>query len=140
MRNTPRGTITRHGAIAGLMVGSVLLGGGMFLAGCSAGSSDSVASSSKAAGQANVGAPALATAPRAAAAAGGSRAQGGTGTTARLGPASSIVYTAQLTVRAGNVSSAAAQAAEIAEGVGGYVSNETAKVDPDHPSDATASV
>ena len=153
MRNTPRGTTTRHGAIAGLMIGSVLLGGGMFLAGCSAGSSNSVASSSEtagqaagrrrrrqAAGQANAGAPAKAPAPRASAIAGRPGAQGGAGTTARLAPASSIIYTAQLTVRAGNVSSAAAQAAQIAEGVGGYVSNETANVDPDHPSEATARV
>ena len=146
MRNITRGT-TRHGALAGLMIGSVLLGGGMFLAGCSAGSSNSAASASGAsaeaagqtAGQANAAASAAA-APRAAAVAGGSGAQGGSGTTARLAPASSIIYTAQLTVRAGNVSSAAAQAAEIAEGVGGYVSNETAKLDPDHPSEATASV
>jgi len=154
MRNRTRGT-TRHGAIAGLMIGSVLLGGGMFLAGCSAGSSNSVASASgaaagadgqaagqagqgagQAAGQANVAAPAAA--PRAAA--GRPEAQGGSGTTARLAPASSIIYTAQLTVRAGNVSSAATQAAEIAEGVGGYVSNENAQVNPDHPSEATASV
>jgi Domain of unknown function (DUF4349) len=123
--------------MAGLMIGSVLLGGGMFLAGCSAGSSNSVASSSEAAaqaaGHANAGAPA----PRAIA--GGPEAQGGAGTTARLAPAS-IIYTAQLTVRAGNVGSAAAQAAQIAEGMGGYVSNETAKIDPDHPSEATASV
>ena len=128
--------------MAGLMIGSVLLGGGMCLAGCSAGSSNSVASSSEAAaqgaGHANAGAPAMAPAPRAIA--GGPGAQGGAGTTARLAPASSIIYTAQLTVRAGNVSSAAAQAAQIAEGMGGYVSNETAKIDPDHPSEATASV
>ena len=128
--------------MAGLMIGSVLLGGGMFLAGCSAGSSNSVASSSEAAaqaaGHANAGAPAMAPAPRAIA--GGPGAQGSAGTTARLAPASSIIYTAQLTVRAGNVSSAAAQAAQIAEGMGGYVSNETAKIDPDHPSEATASV
>ena len=64
----------------------------------------------------------------------------GAGTTARLAPASSIIYTAQLTVRAGDVSSAAAQAAQIAEGAGGYVSSETASVNPDHPSEATASV
>ncbi len=147
MRNTPRGTTTRHGTIAGLMIGSVLLGGGMFLAGCSAGSSNSAASSSdaaaktagQAAGQANVGAPAMGSAPSAAARS-NPGAQGGTGTTARLTPASSIIYTAQLTVRAGNVSSAAAQAAQIAEGAGGYVSNETATVNPDHPSEATASV
>ena len=62
------------------------------------------------------------------------------GTTALLAPASSIIYTAQLTVRTDNVSSAADQAAQIAEGVGGYVSSENASADPDHPSEATASV
>src|SRR6266700_1559387 len=141
MRNTLRGT--RHGVAAGLMIGSVLLGGGMFLAGCS-GSASSAASSSDAAGQA-AGQPAAANLPAraaapSAAAKGNAGGQGGTGTTARLAPASSIIYTAQLTVRAQDVSSAAAQAAQIAEGAGGYVSSETAKVNPDHPSDATASV
>ena len=136
MRNTPGNT--RHGVVAGLMIGSVLLGGGMFLAGCSA-SSNSGASSSEAAG------PAAAAAPPRAAASGSAFGNtgghgGGTGTTARLAPASSIIYTAQLTVRAGDVSSAAAQAAQIADGAGGYVSSETAKVNPDHPSEATASV
>jgi len=123
------------------MIGSVLLGGGMFLAGCSTGSSNSVASSSGvaagAAGKANAAAPAQA-APGSIA--GRPEAQGGTGTTARLAPASSIIYTAQLTVRAGDVSAAAAQAAQIAEGAGGYVSNEAVTVNPDHPSEATASV
>ena len=128
------------------MIGSVLLGGGMFLAGCSA-SSNSGASSSEAAGHADgqaAGSAAAATAPAKAAAPGSAfgntGGRGGTGTTARLAPASSIIYTAQLTVRAGDVSSAAAQAAQIAGGVGGYVSSETAKVNPDHPSEATASV
>jgi hypothetical protein len=128
------------------MIGSVLLGGGMFLAGCSA-SSNSAASSSEAAGHADgqaAGPAAAAAAPPKAAASGSAfrnaGGQGGTGTTARLAPASSIIYTAQLTVRAGDVSSAAAQAAQIADGAGGYVSSETAKVNPDHPSEATASV
>jgi hypothetical protein len=142
MQNSTRGTTTRHGIIAGLMIGSVLLGGGMFLAGCSAGSSSSVASSSgaaaKAAGQGAVAAPAIGSAPSAAARS--NPGAQGTGTTARLAPAGSIIFTAQLTVRAGNVGSAADQAAQIAEGAGGYVSNETATVDPDHPSEATASV
>jgi hypothetical protein len=111
----------------------------MFLAGCSGGSS-STASSSEAAGQAAAAnQPARAAAPSAAAI-GGSGGQGGTGTTARLAPASSIIYTAQLTVRARDVSSAAAQAAQIAGGAGGYVSSETVTVNPDHPSEATASV
>ena len=128
------------------MIGSVLLGGGMFLAGCSAGSSNSVASSSeRGAGRRRAAATAGRPTPphgarRPEPPPGSPGAQGGAGTTARLAPASSIIYTAQLTVRAGNVSSAAAQAAQIAEGVGGYVSNETAKIDPDHPSEATASV
>jgi uncharacterized protein DUF4349 len=112
----------------------------MFLAGCSGGSSSSAASSSEAAGQAAAAdQPARAAAPSAAAL-GNSGGKGGTGTTARLAPASSIIYTAQLTVRARDVGSAATQAAQIAEGAGGYVSSETAKVNPDHPSEATASV
>jgi hypothetical protein len=134
------------------MIGSVLLGGGMFLAGCSASSnsgasSNRAASSSEAAGHADgqaAGPTAAAAAPPKAEASGSAfgntGGQGGTGTTARLAPASSIIYTAQLTVRAGDVSSAAAQAAQIADGAGGYVSSETAKVNPDHPSEATASV
>jgi hypothetical protein len=143
MRNTPGNT--RHGVVAGLLIGSVLLGGGTFLAGCSA-SSNSGASSSEAAQPADgqQAGPAAAAAPPKAAASGSAfgntGGQGGTGTTARLAPASSIIYTAQLTVRAGDVSSAAAQAAQIADGAGGYVSSETAKVNPDHPSEATASV
>ena len=123
---------TGHGVVAGLTIGSVLLGGGMFLAGCSGASSSSASSNNaasssygaaaKAASGQGVPAPALppaASAPAQSAAGG----QGGTGTTARLAPASSIIYTAQLTVRADNVGSAAAQAAQIAASVGGYVSN-----------------
>jgi Domain of unknown function (DUF4349) len=128
------------------MIGSVLLGGGMFLTGCSGAGSSSARSADAAAntagqpaGQAAAAAPAPA--PTGTGAAGSSQgAKGGAGTTARLAPASSIIYTAQLTVRAGNVSSAAAQAAQIAEGAGGYVSGETASVNPDHPSEATASI
>ena len=118
------------------MIGSVLLGGGMFLAGCS-GASSSSATSSGAAEKAAAPVPA---GPASAAAQGNSGAQGGTGTTARLAPASSIIYTAQLTVRAGNVSTAVTQAAQIAQDAGGYVSSETASVNPDDPSEATASV
>ena len=136
--------MTRHGVVAGLTIGSVLLGGGMFLAGCSAASSSSANSSSAsssyraaktAAGQA---VPAPTQVPAASAAAGST--PGSAGTTARLAPASGIIYTAQLAVRADNVGSAAAQAAQIAEAAGGYVSSETVSANPDHPSEATASV
>jgi hypothetical protein len=82
----------------------------------------------------NAGVPAQGAASSAA----GQRASAGTA--AKLAPGSSIIYTAQLTVRAANVSSAATQAAQIAEAAGGYVSNETTSADPDHPSQATATV
>jgi len=128
---------TRFGAAAGLVVGG-MLAGGMLLAGCSASSAGSVAASA-----AQAAAVPSAAAGGVAAAGSANRAAGqpaGTGTTARLAPASNIIYTAQLTVRAQNVSSAAAKAAQITDGVGGYVSNETTSADPDHPSEATANV
>jgi hypothetical protein len=126
---------------AGLAIGGVMLAGGLFLAGCSGSASNSSSSGTS-------GIPAKAAAPGAAEAAPASGAAGGgaagqrssTGTTARLAPASSIIYTAQLTVRAKDVGSAAARAAQIAEGAGGYVSNETTSASPDDPSKATASV
>jgi len=153
-RRGTRSGRTRPGAVAGLTIaglvtGSILLGGGMFLAGCSAGSSSGAASSAAvpaqeaapasgaaaANGAGADGAAAAGAAPRAAA----SSAQGAR-TTTRLAPASSIIYTAQLTVRTANVSAAAAQAGRIAGGAGGYVSGETMSANPDHPSKATASV
>src|SRR5690348_1155731 len=143
-RRGTRSGRTRPGAVAGLTIaglvtGSVLLGGGMFIAGCSAGSSSGAASSvAVPAKEAAPASGAAGAAPRAAASS-ASSAQGA-GTTARLAPASSIIYTAQLTVRTADVSAAAAQAGRIAGGAGGYVSGETMSADPDHPSKATASV
>jgi hypothetical protein len=138
---------TRFGAVAGLAIGGALLTGGM-LTGCSASSASSASSagSSAMSSGSGIAAPSAAAAARGAGApAAGSASNAGgqpanTGTTARLAPASDIVYTAQLTVQAQNVGSAAAKAAQIAEGVGGYVSNETTSADPNHPSEATATV
>jgi hypothetical protein len=142
-RRATRTGRTRPGAVAGFMIGSVLLGGGMFLAGCSAGTSSGAASSAaQAAGPANGEA---ASAPSAAASAPRAAAPGNPGgqdaaTTVRLAPASSIIYTAQLTVRAADVSSAAARASRIATAAGGYIASETMSANPGHPSEATASV
>jgi hypothetical protein len=141
-RRSARAGRTRFGAAAGLALGGAMLAGGMLLAGCSASSSSSVAAS---AAQAEAVPSAAVAAPAAGAgAAGSAKSTAGqsasTGTTARLAPASDIIYTAQLTVRAGKVSSAAARATQIIEAVGGYVSSETASADPDHPSEATATV
>jgi uncharacterized protein DUF4349 len=120
-----------------------MLAGGMLLAGCSATSASSASSaaagSAVAAPSAEAIAPGIA-APGSRAAASSATGQANAGTTARLTPASDIIYTAQLTVRAANVSSAAARAAQIAEGAGGYVAGETTSANPDHPSEATATV
>jgi hypothetical protein len=134
-RRSARTRRIRFGAAATLAIGGVMLAGGMLLAGCSATSASSSASGSA------VAAPtAAALAPGAGAAASSTGQPANAGTTARLAPASDIIYTAQLTVRAANVSSAAARAAQITEGAGGYVSNETTSADPDHPSQAIATV
>jgi Domain of unknown function (DUF4349) len=136
-RRSARTGRTRFG-FAGLVVGGALLGGGLFLAGCSASSSSSPTAAGppvKAAG----GIPGALSSPEARAAAPGAAGQLGV-TAARLAPASSIIYTAQLSVRAQDVSSSTTNAIQIIEAVGGYVSNETMSADPDHPSQATATV
>ena len=114
-----------------------MLAGGMLLAGCSG---SSASSSGTAAGSAVVAAPTAAAAAPGIGALPSSGPSANAGTTAQLAPAGDIIYTAQLTVRAANVGSAAARATQITEGVGGYVSNETTSADPDHPSEATATV
>jgi hypothetical protein len=118
-----------------------MLAGGMFLAGCSGSSANIPPSAANPAapggGQA---APSAVFAGPHGVAAGKSASSAGQGTTALLAPASQIIYTAQLTVRAGSVSAAADRATQIAEGVGGYVSEENASADPDDPSEATATV
>jgi len=125
----------------------------MALAGCSG----SAASSSSAAG----GGAAAASGPSAAngavagpAVPGASQGQspagsagtagGGTGqatSAIRLAPAGQqLIYTAQLTVRARDVSAAVSRAGSIAAAAGGYVSSENASSDPNHPDQSTATV
>jgi Domain of unknown function (DUF4349) len=142
-RRSARTRRTRFGAAAGLAIGGTMLAGGIVLAGCSSTSGSLAASSAaqravavpSAAGA--MGAPAAGSAGQSASSTGQSAS---TGTTARLASAGDIIYTAQLTVRAANVGSAAAKATQIIEAVGGYVSNETTSADPDHPSEAAATV
>jgi hypothetical protein len=119
------------------VLGGTMLGGTIFLAGCSGSSSSATGSPAQAPVPSAAAGAATELVPARAAAG----AQGGKGiTTVRLAPTADIVYTAQLTLRAGNVNSAAAEAAQIVDGVGGYVSSETTSANPDHPSEATASV
>ena len=121
-----------------------MLAGGLFLAGCSASSASSsgAASSSATSGPGARSLPGAAVAaPVPSAVASDAAGQPTSGqTTALLAPASDIIYTAQLTVRAANVGTAAARATQIAEDVGGYVSNENTSANPGQPSEATATV
>jgi hypothetical protein len=109
------------------MIALVLLAGGTTLLAACSGSSNS-ASTSTAAGQAAAPGAAQGLASGAASPnySGGHGPSGsGAGVTARVAPAASIVYTAELTVRVPDVANATDQAAQIAEAAGGYVSTET---------------
>jgi hypothetical protein len=119
-RTTPR--------VAALGCAALLSGAAVLLAGCSA-SAASSASGAAAAGLAhsapnavNAGVPAP-----------GSGVPGSPATpqAARLALATqSIIYTASLTIQAGNVTAAASRATAIVTAVGGYVSSEHASVSP----------
>jgi hypothetical protein len=133
--------------VAGLVAVATVLGGALFLAGCSGSSPASSAAPGSAAraaapaGPVEAPLPVPSAAPVPGAAGLGIAQQGSSAvTTVRLAPASDIIYTAQLTVRAQNVDAAAARAAQIAEGVGGYVSSEATSANPDHPAEATATI
>jgi hypothetical protein len=128
----------------------------MALAGCSGSAASS--SSSGARGAAAASSPSAAIGavangavarPGAAGAAGAQSAAspaGGAGTgqdtsAIRLAPAGQqLIYTAQLTVRARDVSAAVSRASSIATAAGGYVSSENASSDPNHPDQSTATV
>ena len=113
------------------------------LAGCSGGSASSASSAASAAGQAMAGEAAAS--PTAAALPGpGARSAPGAGqaaAAARLAPGGQqLIYTAQLTVRARNVSDAVSRATAVAAGAGGYVAAENASSDPNHPDRSSATV
>ena len=140
--------------IAGAIAGTILCGCG--LAGCSGGASSSSASSGQGAAAVPAGLPGTAQRAASAPEAGGeafgpagtsnsaSGSGGGTSKSATAGkliPSSeSIIYTAQLSVRSTNVSTALGQATQIVEAAGGYIASENASNDPDHPASATATV
>ena len=115
------------------------------LAGCSG----SASSSSAAAGSADVpgaAASAAAAAPGGSSAKNGFAASGAAGagqkaTAAKYVPVGQqLIYTAQLTVRAASVSSAASRATSIVSAAGGYVAGENASSGQGKPSQATAIV
>jgi predicted transcriptional regulator len=130
------------GAIAGAVIGTTAL------AGCSSASSHSTASSAQRAaapaGQNSAAVPAAGGvnsgfAGSSSSSSGAAADSPESATSARLIPAAqSIIYTAQLSVRAKSVSAALTGATRIVTAVGGYVSSENATANPDHPAQATA--
>ena len=131
--------------VAGTIAGIVIASCGV-LAGCSS-NGVSASSSAPAAGPAAQGVPAAGNAPvngfgsAHSASSGAAGSAGQPANPARLVSSSqSIIYTAQLTVRATTVSTALSQATQIVEAAGGYVASENASNDPDHPQNATATV
>jgi hypothetical protein len=133
--------------IAAAIAGTIICGCG--LAGCSgSGPSQSTSDAQNAAVPAGghaAAAPAGSSVNGFAGSAGSAKGSAGgipqSATSAKLIPAAeSIIYTAQLSVRARSVSTALSQATRIVGAAGGYVSSENATANPDHPADATATV
>ncbi len=73
-------------------------------------------------------------------AAGGHSAASGGAALTDLASSQSIIYTASLTVRAGNLTRATAEATQLARAAGGYVSGENTALDRAHPDQSTVSL
>jgi len=117
------------------------------LAGCSGSGASSASSAAPAAGHAVAGEAAASPAaavpfgPNAGPNAKSAAGTGQAAAAARLTPSGQqLIYTAQLTVRARNVSDAVSRATAIAAAAGGYVATENASSDPNHPDRSTATV
>jgi hypothetical protein len=125
--------LSRAGASSALLAGACLLA-----AGCSAGGSSTSSSSGMAAP-----APAAAGGAHGAVvqgpAAQGSAGQAGASLTSQPA-ATSIIYSASLTVRTTNLTRATARATQLARAAGGYVSSENTALNRAHPDRSTVSL
>jgi hypothetical protein len=124
-------------ATSGRLAAGAVLGACALLAGCSASgpatASSSIAGRGAAAGMAAGSQAAPEGVPAALPGATAKQAH----LPALLPARQAVIYTASLTVRAGDVRAAAARAARLAGSAGGYVSSETAKFNHRHPADGT---
>lgn len=135
MNTTPRVRIRGPLRTTALSCAALMSGAALLLAGCSASSpSSSFAGSQAPANGTAAGVPARAPA------AGGTPSASATKASRLALAMQSIVYTASLTVRAKNVTAAAARATSIATAEGGYVSGEQAVVNPRDPARSTVSL
>lgn len=114
------------------------------LAGCTSGGASSSAAGGGFAAASSAQAPAAKGIASSAAGASSGNGAGGNGqaaSAARLSPAGQqLIYTAQLTVRASDVSAAVSRATAIASDAGGYIASENASSNPDHPDQSTATI
>jgi hypothetical protein len=124
-------------ATPGLLAAGAALGACALLAGCSAGGPVTASSSIAGRGAAMGVAAGSQAAPEAVPAALPSAAAKQQPLPALLPARQAVIYTASLTVRAGDVRAAAARAARLAGSAGGYVSSETARFSHRHPADGT---
>ena len=123
-------------ATSGRLAAGAALGACALLAGCSGGAA--TASGTSAGRGAAVGVAAGSQAAPEAVPAALPGAAGKQNPLPALLPASqAVIYSASLTVRAGDVRAAAARAARLAGSAGGYVSSETARFNHRHPADGT---
>jgi len=123
-------------ATPGLLAAGAALGACALLAGCSGGSA--TASSAGTGRSAAVGVAAGGQAAPAAVPAALPGAVAKQNPLPALLPArQAVIYTASMTVRAGDIRAAAARAARLAGSAGGYVSSETATFSHRHPADGT---
>ena len=115
-----------------LLAAGAALGACALLAGCSGGSA--TGSSASAARGAAVG---MAAGSQAAPEAVPAPLPGAAAKQNPLPARQAVIYTASMTVRAGDIRAAAARAARLAGSAGGYVSSETARFSHRHPADGT---
>ncbi len=118
-------------ATSGRLAAGAALGACVLLAGCSGGAA--TASGSSAGRGSAVGMAGSEAVPAALPGAAGKQNP----LPALLPAGQAVIYTASLTVRAGDVRAAAARAARLAGSAGGYVSSETARFNHRHPADGT---
>jgi hypothetical protein len=123
-------------ATSGRLAAGAALGACALLAGCSGGAATGSSASAGRGAAVGVAAGSQA-APEAVPAALPGAAAKQNPLPALLPARQAVIYTASLTVRAGDVRAAAARAARLAGSAGGYVSSETARFNHRHPADGT---
>jgi hypothetical protein len=123
-------------ATSGRLAAGAALGACALLAGCSVGAATGSSASAGRGAAVGVAAGSQA-APEAVPAALPGAAAKQNPLPALLPARQAVIYTASLTVRAGDVRAAAARAARLAGSAGGYVSSETARFNHRHPADGT---